>query len=154
MKALVRFAAAGFALLIIVPSAFTLSQQLPSPEIFFSKTYPKEKSERVLVVLRAPEFKYLTGLTSYWEPDYSTTLVYGGDTAALQSFLAALRKVEGLAVKVTSSRDLAKETGSALVGGSWWVIYRHTSSDAVEVRVNRAAKELNVEKLDLPPPAK
>ena len=69
----------------------------------------------------------------------------------MQAFLAALRKVEGFGVKVTSSRDLAKETGSALVAGSWWVIYRHTTPDTVEVRVNRAAKELNVEKLDLPP---
>jgi hypothetical protein len=151
MKALFRFAAVGLAMLIVVSHSLALSEERHSPDIFFPKTYAKEKSERVLAVLRSPEFKYLTGLTSYWEPDYSTTLVYGGDTAALQAFLAALRKVEGFGVKVTSSRDLAKETGSALVAGSWWVIYRHTTPDTVEVRVNRAAKELNVEKLDLPP---
>ena len=88
-------------------------------------------------------------MISYWEPDWSTTLVFAGDGQALQQQLADLARVDGLRVKVTLSRDLSKETGSALQSGSWFVKYRHTAPDVLEVRVNLASEQIDLKKLEL-----
>ena len=101
--------------------AFGLSLSLPQPGIFFPQGYDTNRANQVLSVLRSDKFKYLGGLTSYWEPEWSTTLVYEGDGQALTTFLAALNQVKGMSVRLTFSSDLSKETGSALQAGSWWV---------------------------------
>ena len=129
---------------------FALSVGLPSPEIRFPKNYDKERAERIMAVLRQPEFKYVDGLTSLWPPAWGTTLVYNGDAQSLRAFLAAIRKVEGVAVEVTLSPDLAKESGTGHSVGTWWVMYRHTKPDLLTVRVNLAAKNLKLEELSLP----
>jgi hypothetical protein len=69
--------------------AFGLSLRLSQPGIFFPQGYDTNRGDQVLSVLRADKFKYLGGLTSYWEPEWSTTLVYEGDGQALTAFLAA-----------------------------------------------------------------
>jgi hypothetical protein len=88
-------------------------------------------------------------LISYWEPAWSTTLVYGGNTKTLNDFLGELRQIPGFHVKVTLARDLSKETGSALQAGSWWVKYSHVTPDTLTVRVNLASAEINLEQLEL-----
>lgn len=100
-------------------------------------------------VLRSDKFKYLGGLTSYWEPEWSTTLVYGGDGQALATFLAALNEVNGISVRLTFSPDLSKETGSALQAGSWWVKYSHTMPDTITVRIDLAAEALGRDRFEL-----
>ena len=52
-------------------------------------------------------------------------------------------------MRLTFSRDLSKETGSALQAGSWWVIYSHTMPDTVTVRINLAAPSLGGNKFEL-----
>lgn len=127
---------------------------LPQPEIYFPKGYDTNRAAQVDAVLRSDQFKYLGGLVSYWEPEWSTTLVYDGDAQALSEFLAALNKVHGISVRLTFSSDLSKETGSALQAGSWWVKYSHTMPDTITVRVNLAAAALGGDKfaLRLPKP--
>ena len=100
-------------------------------------------------VLRSDKVKYLGGLVSYWEPEFSTTLVYDGDAQALTTFLAALNEVHGISVRLTFSNDLSKETGSALQAGSWWVEYSHKMPDTVTVRINLAAETLGRDKFEL-----
>ena len=115
-------------------------------------SFPKDdtnRAKRVLVVLRDDRFKYLGGVTSHWEPKWSTTLVYDGDGPALTTFLAALNEVKGMTVRLTFSGDLSKETGSALQAGSWWVIYSHTMPDTITVRINLAAEALGGQKFEL-----
>jgi len=92
--------------------------------------------------LRSDKFKYLGGLTSYWEPKWSTTLVYEGDGQALTTFLVALNAAKGMSVRLTFSGDLSNGTGSALQVGIWWVIYSHTMPDTITVRVNLATQSL------------
>ena len=70
--------------------AFALSRSLPEPEIYFPQGYDTNRAEQVHSVLRSGKFKYLGGLVSYWEPEWSTILVYDGDGQALTAFLAAL----------------------------------------------------------------
>ena len=103
----------------------------------------------MLSVLRSDRFKYLGGLTSYWEPEWSTTLVYEGDGKALAAFLAALNEVKGMNVRLTFSADLSKETGSALQAGSWWVKYSHTMPNTITVRINLAAEALGRDRFEL-----
>jgi hypothetical protein len=88
-------------------------------------------------------------LTGFWEPEFSTTLVYGGDAEALNDLLAAMNRVAGVNVRITFSKDLAKETGSALSAGSWWVKYSHTMPDTITVRINLAAEGFSGDKFEL-----
>lgn len=134
---------------VAVLPALALSRSLPEPEIFFPKDYDTNRAEQVHSVLRSEKLKYLGGLVSYWEPEWSTTLVYDGDGQALTAFLAALNGVSGITVRLTFSNDLSKETGSALQAGSWWVTYSHTMPDTVTVRLNLAAEALGRDKFEL-----
>jgi len=145
--------AAVTAVLSIQP-AFGLSMSLPTPEIYFPKGYDTNRAQQVESVLHSNKFKYLGGLVSYWEPEFSTTLVYDGDAPALTAFLAALNEVHGISVRLTFSSDLSKETGSALQAGSWWVRYSHTMPDTLTIRINLAAAALGGEKFELRLPKK
>jgi len=140
MKRKITLALLAVAVTATVHCAFALSLRLSQPGIFFPQGYDTNRADQVLSVLRSDKFKYLCGLTSYWEPKWSTTLVYEGDGQALTAFVAALNEVKGMSVRVTFSSDLSKETGSALPAGSWWVIYSHTMPDTITVRVNLAAQ--------------
>jgi hypothetical protein len=149
MKRKITFTLVAVALAATINCAFGLSLSLPQPEIFFPKGYDTNRAGQVLSVLRSDRFKYLGGLTSYWEPEFSTTLVYDGDGKALTTFLAALNEVKGMNVRLTVSSDLSKQTGSALQAGSWWVKYSHTMPDTITVRVNLAAEALGRERFEL-----
>jgi hypothetical protein len=149
MKRRFTLSIVGLALVANIHCAFGLSLALPQPDIYFPKNFETNRAEHVLSVLRSDKFKYLGGLTSYWEPEYSTTLVYEGDGQSLTAFLAALNKVNGMTVRLTFSNDLSKETGSALQAGSWWVIYSHTMPDTITVRINLAAKSLGADNFEL-----
>ncbi|MFM6131488.1 MAG: hypothetical protein ACKPBV_22710 [Sphaerospermopsis kisseleviana] len=149
MKKTITLALVAVALAATVHLAFGLSRSLPQPEIFFPKSYDTNRAEQVLSVLRSDRLKYLGGLTSYWEPEFSTTLVYEGDAQSLTTFLAALNQIKGISVRLTFSSDLSKETGSALQAGSWWVVYSHTIPDTITVRLNLAAESLGRDKFEL-----
>ena len=142
-------ALAALVLAAFAPAVSALSEGLNSPKIHFPKSYDEARAEKLGAVIRSEKFRYLGGLTSYWEPEWSTTLVYEGDAAALNAMLAGFHAVEKITVRVTFSPDLAKETGSALQAGSWWVMYSHTSPDTVTVRVNLAADGFKGDKLEL-----
>ncbi|QJE95372.1 hypothetical protein [Luteolibacter luteus] len=131
------------------PSASALSLNRESPEIHFPANYDIKRKESISSVIASEKFRYLGGLTSFWEPEWSTTLVYEGDVKSLNEFLAGLWRVEGLHVRVTFSSDLSAETGSALKAGSWWLVYSHTMPDTVTVRLNLAAETFKGDTLEL-----
>jgi len=126
-----------------------LSMVLNSPQIHFPPNYDEKRAAQLEEVLRSPKLKYLGGLTSHWEPEWSTTLVYDGDAKILNGFLAELNRIEGFQIRITVSPDLSKETGSALQAGSWWVKYSHTAPDTVTVRINLAAEKLRGDLLEI-----
>jgi hypothetical protein len=149
MKQNIALTLVAVALVAASNCAFGLSLRLPEPQIYFPQGYDTNRANQVLSVLRSDQFKYLCGLTSYWEPDFCTTLVYEGDGHALTAFLAALNQVKGMSVRLTLSSDLSMETGSALQAGSWWVVYSHTMPDTITVRINLAAQSLGGDKFEL-----
>lgn len=139
----------AMALLGSAATAWALSVALPTPDIRFPADFNPEKVKAIETVLCKKQFQYLGGLYSDWEPAFSSTLVYEGNTDSLLAMVHELGKVQGMHVKVTVSRDLSKETGSALRAGSWWVIYSHVTPDVLTVRVNLAAKDIDISKLVL-----
>jgi hypothetical protein len=148
----VHHAAAALSLVLVwlmAHQALALSIPLPHPQIYYPKGYDTNRAAQIESALQNKSLKYLDGLTSYWEPEWSTTLAYGGDAAALNELLAALHKVGGVTVRLTFSKDLSKETGSALSAGSWWVNYSHTMPDTITIRINLAAETLGGDKFEL-----
>jgi hypothetical protein len=141
-----------FLALALIPLSPVLALSLARtvPEIHFPAGHDAARAERIHTVLRADALRYLGGLTSFWEPKWATTLVYGGDAAALNALLAQLHRIPGLKLRVTFSPDLAKESGSGHPTGAFWVVYSHTAPDTLTVRINLAAEEMKDLALDLP----
>jgi hypothetical protein len=128
--------------LLPLAPASALSLMRSSPEIHFPANHDPARAERIHTALRAEALRYLGGLTSFWEPEWATVLTYDGDAAALNSLIAALHKIPGLKLRLTFSPDLAKETGSALQAGTFWVTYSHTAPDTLTLRINLAAEKM------------
>jgi hypothetical protein len=126
-----------------------LTESLNHPRINFPKDFSPRLADAVHKVLRDDTFKFVNGGISYWPPEWSTTLVYDGNTRLLNVFLDDLRKIQGIKTRVTFAKDLGKEGGSSYRGASWWVKYKQTTPETITVRVNLAAKEIDAEKLDL-----
>jgi hypothetical protein len=135
-------------LLIAAGTALGLSEELRSPRINFAKGYDARRVDAVQAVLTNKQYHYLDGLISYWPPEWSTTLVYAGDGNSLKAFIEELSQVRGIHVRVQFSKDLSKETGSALSAGSWFVKYRQTEADTITVRVNLAAKNIDLSEIE------
>ena len=144
-----RSLAALLVIVIVTGSAMALSLERRTPGIEFPKGYDKHTSDAVMAVLDDKQFHYLGGLTSYWPPAFGTTLVYEGETKNLNRMIARLLRIDAIRVRVTFSKDLSKETGSALTAGSWWVKYSQETPSQITIRINLAAKEIDPSQLDL-----
>ena len=134
-----------------VQCAFGMHMVLHGPTISFPHGYDTNRAEQVTSVLGSDRFNFLGG--DAWDNDLGQSpgaiLVYAGDSRSLTAFLAALNEIKGISVRLTFSRDLSKETGSAVQAGSWWVIYSHATPDTVTVRINLAAESLGRDKFEL-----
>lgn len=139
----------ALAMAATIQHGFALSETLHRPKIFWPKGYDTNKAEQVHVVLASDKFKYLDGMTSYWEPKWPTTLAYDGDAQALSAFVAALNEIKGIDVRLTISHDLSKESRGSLRIGSWWVQYSHTTPNTITVRINLATEPLRDDKFEL-----
>lgn len=137
------------ALLGTAASAWALSIALPAPDIRFPADFDAGRAKAIEAVLYDKQFHYVGGLYSDWDPAFSSTLVYTGNTDSLEAMVKGLGKVQGMHIRVSVSKDLSKETGSALQAGSWWVMYSHVTPDVLTVRVNLAAKDIDISKLVL-----
>ncbi len=149
MKKIPAVAFTVAAIVLLAKPVFALSEKISQPNIYFPKGYSANRAAQILHVLRSEKLAFRSGLISYWEPEWSTTLVYGADTKALHGLLHDLSGIAGLRVKVSFSKNLDRESSSALPSGSWWVKFSHTSPDVVAVRINLAAPAIDLSKLEL-----
>ena len=153
MQKTVRGLAAILVLCLLVPPAFALSRSLlisgSGPDINFPKDYDKKRGEQIVTILSDKRLVFQGGLVSYWPPDWGTTLVYTGDTEALDALFVALQKVKGLHVAVSFSNEppSSKRYGA---NGSWLVQYRQTRPDLLSIVVNVKSEKVDLEKLHLP----
>ena len=136
---------------VFADRAYGLSETLREPKLFFPKNYDSERAKAVEQVLRSKQFRYVDGMTSYWPDKWPTTLVYEGNAESLSKFISALNDVSDITLRLTFSMDLAKETGSAMRAGSWWVKYAHTEPNVITIRINLAAEETREGEVTAPP---
>ena len=149
MKSRALMGVAALGLLAAGGAALGLSITLGAPKIYFPKGYDQARAKAIEAVLSDKRLRYIDGLYSHWPPAWSSTLVYGGDTKALNTMLAGLRRVPGVKVRVTFARDLAKGAGEGHSVGNWWVSYAQNQPDVVSVRINLASKAIDPEKMEL-----
>jgi hypothetical protein len=86
-------------------SALAMAGNLASPELAFPKDYPEVTRSNILAVLREPDCHFIDGHFINW----NTTLQYGGDTRALNSFLARLVKCADVILSVSFDEELDED---------------------------------------------
>lgn len=129
-------------LIAVTSTALALSMKLSAPAINFPKDYDVAKAERIHAVLRQEKFKFVDGLHSYWEPNWGTTIVYGGQMDSLNEFLQELQQLKDVSLEVEFLKTRSV--------GLWELHYGHTKRDTLRVVVNLEADTLNLAKLKLP----
>jgi hypothetical protein len=87
------------ALLLQVVPALALSTPI-GRDINFPKDYDPEKAKAIRSVIQDERFKFVDGIVSHWPPDFGTRLSFKGDADSLNDFLAALRRVPGIGLRV------------------------------------------------------
>ncbi len=78
-------------------NAFALAGELKKPNVAFSQDYPEAARKQVMAALNRSDSKFLTGNFVNWH----TSLLYAGDTKALNQFLDALAKCPGVTLHVS-----------------------------------------------------
>lgn len=126
-------------MVVSAPKAHALAGDLDHPSLAFPKDTPAALQTQIMTALNGKEAKFLHG--HFINAD--TTLVYGGNTEALVSMLARLAECEGMQVKVSFVRGAAAES---------WTLRHNAWADAtyIGIKVNLAAMNIDLEKLDLP----
>lgn len=136
--------------IVFYDSAFSLSRAVAGePSIFFPLSYDQAKADAIQKALRNEKYRFIDGLISYWEPRWSTTLSFGGDTRSLNELLQNLIHLKLVEIKVTFSKNLSQESGTGMSAGSWWVIYEHTHPNRLTIRINLASEDIDPAKLEL-----
>jgi hypothetical protein len=138
-----RWIAAAFAFLALaVFCSFAVAEyhELKEPHLVV-KDYSEADYKALKAVLERSDCKFLGGA----ELNAASSLRYGGDTTALNRFIAALSLCPRLTVHVNFYRP--RTPG---VECDWMVTQMAPSSELV-VRVNLASENVNIEKLNLPP---
>lgn len=130
-------------------TAAALSVALGGPEIRFPEGFDAKKAAAIEKVLHDKQFKYIDGLYSHWPPKWCTTLVYQGDAKSLKLMLLELSRIPDINVRLTFSRDLAKEAGTGHSVGDWWVMYSHVTPNKIEARVNLSGERIDISELEL-----
>ena len=84
-----------------VGNVFALMAELKEPGVAHTTDYPKAAQEQVAAALKRPDYKFLKGHFINWH----TSLLYAGDTKALNLFLDALAKCPGVTLHVSFVSD-------------------------------------------------
>ena len=137
------WAAALFAVVAVAAlGSFAIAEyhELKEPRLSV-KDYSEADYKALRAVLERSDCKFLGG----GELNSASSLRYGGDTTALNKFIAALSLCPNVTVHVNFYRP--RTPG---VECDWMVTQMAPSSELV-VRVNLASENVNIEKLYLPP---
>jgi hypothetical protein len=141
----------------VIPLVFTalLLQVVPAPalstpigrDINFPKGYDPDKAKAIRSVIQDERFKFVDGIVSHWPPDFGTRLSFAGDADSLNDFLAALRRLPGLGLRVI----LYNGRNDELRRDSLWQLdFSQARPDRLTVYLNLNAAGLDLEKVKLP----
>lgn len=121
-------------------------------DINFPKDYDPGRAAAIRAVIGDERFKFLGGIVSYWEPDFGTRLSFRGDAESLNGFIAALRKLPGMKLRLILYRGRNDELRR---DSAWQLDFSQARPDQLTVYLNLNAEGFAWDKVVLPewPPA-
>jgi len=127
-------------------AAYALSRSI-GRDIEFPKDYDARKAEAIRNVIRNEEFKFVDGTVSYWPPDWGTRLSFEGDAASLTEFLAELRELRGIGLRLIlyHGRDDERRRDSA-----WQLDFSHARPEQLTVYLNLNSTNIDFYKIQFP----
>ena len=131
------------AFLATAGDAFALAGDLKEPGVApLPQDYPKAAQEQVMAALQRPDCKFLKGSFV----NCHTSLLYAGETKALNLFLEALAKCPGVTLHVSFTSDPLPGDG----GQCDWFVSHDAHANSFHVRVNLKSERLKLPDLHLP----
>ena len=127
-------------------SAWALSVPIGS-DINFPKDYEPGKAAAIRKIIQDERFKFVGGIVSYWEPSVATRLSFEGDAASLNEFLAALRNLRGMGLRVILYHGRNDELRR---DSPWQLDFSQAHPAELTVYLNLNAPGLDFEKVKLP----
>src|SRR5688572_31260390 len=145
MKAL-RFCLMLGMLAILPFPALALSMAIHR-DINFPEGYDTNKAAEIRRVIQDEQFKFVGGLVSYWPSDWGTRLSFQGEADSLNIFLARLREIKGIGLRLIlyKGRDDERRRDS-----DWQLDFSHARPKQLTIYLNLNAKNLDFYKIKLP----
>lgn len=123
-------------------NAFALAGDLTEAGVALPAGYPKAAQDQVMAALERPDCKFLKGHFINWH----TSLLYAGETKALNQFLDALAKCPGVTLYVSFTTDPVPRDD----GQCDWFVSHDAHANSFHVRVNLKSERLKLPELRLP----
>ena len=142
-----------FAAVLLALPATGLALSMPiGRDLNFPKDFDPARAAAIRAVIGDERFKFLGGLVSLWDPDYGTRLSFTGQAASLNEFIAALRKLPGMALRVVLYRGRDDEGRR---DSAWQLDFSQARPAELTIYLNVNAKDFDFDKVQLPewPPA-
>lgn len=116
-------------------------------DINFPKDYDPQKAKAIRSVIQDERFKFVEGIVSHWPPDFGTRLSFQGDADSLNEFLAALRGLPGIGLRIILYHGRNDEMRR---DSPWQLDFSQARPDQLTVYLNLNAPKLDFEKVKLP----
>lgn len=116
-------------------------------DINFPKDYDLRKAAAIRKVIQDERFKFVGGIVSHWEPDFGTRLSFEGDASSLNRFMAALRELPGIGLRVVLYRGRNDELRR---DSPWQLDFSQARPNQITVYLNLNTAELDFDKVTLP----
>ena len=132
-----------FAALLVATATdvLALAGELKEPGVALPQDYPKAAQDQVMAALQRPDCKFLKGSFINWH----TSLLYVGETKALNQFLDALAKCPGVTLHVSF---VATDT---IPGEPCdWHVSHDAHANSFHLRVNLKSERIKLSDLKLP----
>ncbi len=126
--------------------AFALSTPI-GRDINFPKDYDPEKAKAIRAEIQDERFKFVHGLVSHWPPDFGTRLSFEGNADSLNDFLAALRRLPGIDLRMILYHGRNDELRC---DSAWQLDFSQARPDELTVYLNLNAPGLDLGKVILP----
>ena len=137
---------AGLCAVVLPFSAYALSRSI-GRDIEFPKNYDSKKSEAIRKVIQNERFKFVDGTVSYWPPDWSTRLSFEGDAASFNEFLAELRALPEIGLRLILYRGRNDELRR---DSTWQLDFSHARPNQLTVYLNINSTNIDFGRIAFP----
>ncbi len=146
MKAAKLIALTGTLILLQATGVLALSTPIRR-DIDFPKDYDPDKAKAIRSVIQDERFKFVVGIVSHWPPDFGTRLSFTGNAESLSEFLAALRSLPGMGLRVILYRGRNDELRR---DSPWQLDFSQARPGQLTVYLNLNAQGLDFDRVTLP----